>query len=195
MATITLRETKGSPLSFVEMDANLTNLNNDKQEVIPNLATVDSIDATTDKLLFYDVSSGAARAILPQDVLAFVNRTLMVKCVADGIGPSVGNGITHVTIPSTLNGKNLLSVEAHVYTAGSSGSLTNIHIHNLTKGLDILSTPITIDLNEKDSSTAATPVVIGGDNNVSTGDVLRIDVDAVSTGTLGLEIRMVFTSP
>jgi|TARA_A100000172_G_scaffold79868_2_gene67953 hypothetical protein len=195
MATITLRETKGSPLSFVEMDANLTNLNNDKQEVIPNLATVDSIDATTDKLLFYDVSSGAARAILPQDVLAFVNRTLMVKCVADGIGPSVGNGITHVTIPSTLNGKNLLSVEAHVYTAGSSGSLTNIQIHNLTKGLDILSTPITIDLNEKDSSTAATPVVIGGDNNVSTGDVLRIDVDAVSTGTLGLEIRMVFTSP
>ena len=195
MATITLRETKGSPFSFVEMDANLNNLNNDKQEVIPNLATVDSIDATADKLLFYDVSSGAARAILPQDVLAFVNRTLMVKCVADGVGPPVGNGITHVTIPSTLNGKNLLSVEAHVYTAGSSGSLTNIQIHNLTKGLDILSTPITIDLNEKDSSTAATPVVIGGDNNVSTGDVLRIDVDAVSTGTLGLEIRMVFTSP
>jgi len=195
MATITLRETKGSPLSFTEMDANLTNLNDNKQEVIPNLVTVDSISATTDKFLFYDVSSGVARAILPQDVLAFVNRTLMVKCVADGIGPSTGDGITHVTIPSTLNGKNLLSVEAHVYTAGSGGSLTNIQIHNLTRGLDILATPITIDLNEKDSSTAATPVVIGGDNNVSTGDVLRIDVDAVSTGTLGLEIRMVFTSP
>jgi len=195
MATITLRETKGSPLSFTEMDANINNLNNDKQEVIPNLVTVDSISTTTDKFLFYDVSSGVARAILPQDVLAFVNRTLMVKCVADGIGPSTGDGITHVTIPSTLNGKNLLSVEAHVYTAGSGGSLTNIQIHNLTRGLDILATPITIDLNEKDSSTAATPVVIGGDNNVSTGDVLRIDVDAVSTGTLGLEIRMVFTSP
>ena len=38
MATITLRDTKGSPLSFAEMDSNLTNLNNDKLEIINNLA-------------------------------------------------------------------------------------------------------------------------------------------------------------
>ena len=195
MATIVLREDKGSPLTFSEADANFNNLNLDKQEIIPNLVTVDSVDVASDKMLFYDTSSGIARAILPQDILAFVNRTLIVKCVADGIGPSVGNGITHITIPSTLNGKNLLSVEAHVYTAGTGGSLTNIQIHNLTDAQDILSTPITIDLNEKDSSTAATPPVISGNNNVSTGDVLRIDVDAVATSTLGLEIRMVFTSP
>ena len=195
MATIVLREDKGSPLTFSEADANFNNLNLDKQEVIPNLVTVDSVDVTSDKMLFYDTSSGVARSILPQDILAFVNRTLIVKCVADGIGPAVGNGITHITIPSTLNGKNLLSVEAHVYTAGTVGSLTNIQIHNLTDAQDILSTPITIDLNEKDSSTAATPPVISGNNNVSTGDVLRIDVDAVATNTLGLEIRMVFTSP
>lgn len=195
MATIVLREDKGSPLTFSEADANFNNLNLDKQEVIPNLVTVDSVDVTSDKMLFYDTSSGVARSILPQDILAFVNRTLIVKCVADGIGPAVGNGITHITIPSTLNGKNLLSVEAHVYTAGTGGSLTNIQIHNLTDAQDILSTPITIDLNEKDSSTAATPPVISGNNNVSTGDVLRIDVDAVATNTLGLEIRMVFTSP
>ena len=195
MATIVLREDKVSPLTFSEADANFNNLNLDKQEVIPNLVTVDSVDVTSDKMLFYDTSSGVARSILPQDILAFVNRTLIVKCVADGIGPAVGNGITHITIPSTLNGKNLLSVEAHVYTAGTGGSLTNIQIHNLTDAQDILSTPITIDLNEKDSSTAATPPVISGNNNVSTGDVLRIDVDAVATNTLGLEIRMVFTSP
>jgi len=195
MATIVLREDKGSPLTFSEADANFNNLNLDKQEVIPNLVTVDSVDVTSDKMLFYDTSSGVARSILPQDILAFVNRTLIVKCVADGIGPAVGNGITHITIPSTLNGKNLLSVEAHVYTAGTGGSLTSIQIHNLTDAQDILSTPITIDLNEKDSSTAATPPVISGNNNVSTGDVLRIDVDAVATNTLGLEIRMVFTSP
>ena len=195
MATIVLREDKGSPLTFSEADANFNNLNLDKQEVIPNLVTVDSVDVTSDKMLFYDTSSGVARSILPQDILAFVNRTLIVKCVADGIGPAVGNGITHITIPSTLNGKNLLSVEAHVYTAGTGGSLTNIQIHNLTDAQHILSTPITIDLNEKDSSTAATPPVISGNNNVSTGDVLRIDVDAVATNTLGLEIRMVFTSP
>ena len=52
----------------------------------------------------------------------------------------------------------------------------------------------TNDLNEKDSSTAATPPVIGGQNDVSTGDVIRIDVDAVATNTLGLEVRMVFST-
>ena len=56
----------------------------------------------------------------------------------------------------------------------------------------MLSTAITIDLNEKDSSTAATPHVIGANNTVTTGDVIRIDVDAVATNTLGLEVRMVF---
>ena len=77
---------------------------------------------------------------------------------------------------------------------GTAGSITTVQIHNLTDAQDILSTPITIDLNEKDSSTAATQPVISGNNNVSTGDVLRIDVDAVATNTLGLEIRMVFTA-
>ena len=56
----------------------------------------------------------------------------------------------------------------------------------------MLSTPITIDLNENDSSTAATPHVIGTERTVQTGDVIRVDVDYVATNTLGLELRMIF---
>ena len=192
MADLTLREVKGSPLTFVEMDGNLTNLNTDKQEIIPNLTTDTGIDIATDKLSFYDNSTASTRSILPTNVTQFVERTIIVKCVADGIGPSVGNGITHVTIPSPLNTRKLQNAEAHVYTVGTGGSITNVQIHNSTTGNDMLSTPITIDLNEKDSSTAATPHVIGASNTVTTGDVIRIDVDAVATNTLGLEIRMVF---
>ena len=193
MATITLRETKGSPLTFDEADGNFTNLNNDKQETIPNLGVADSADMAADKISFYDTSSGVARSILFNKLTAFSERTLVVKCVADTIGPSTGNGITHVTIPSTLNGKNLSSAQAHVYTAGT-GSLTTVQLHNLTDGQDMLSTPITIDASEKDSSTAATPSVTGSYNGVSTADVIRIDVDVVATNTLGLEIRMVFNT-
>ena len=69
-----------------------------------------------------------------------------------------------------------------------------MQINNSTTTNDMLSTPITIDLNEKDSSTAATPSVVGGNNGVSTGDVIRIDVDAVATNTAGLEVRMVFST-
>lgn len=193
--TLTLREVKGSPLTFGEMDSNLTSIDNNKQELIQNLTTNLTVDASTDKFLFYDNSTGTARSILIDNVSSFTERTLIMKCVADNIGPSVGNGITHVVIPSTLDGKNLYSAQAHVYTVGTGGSITNVQLHNLTDGNDMLSTPITIDLSEKDSSTAATPSVTGDDNGVSTGDVIRIDVDAVATNTLGLEIRMVFTAP
>ena len=193
MATITLRETKGSPLTFAEADGNFTNLNNDKQETIPNLGVTSSADMAADKISFYDTSAGISRSILFNKLTAFTERTLVVKCVADTIGPTVGNGITHVTIPSTLNGKNLSSAQAHVYTAGT-GSLTTVQLHNLTDAQDMLSTPITIDAGEKDSSTAATPSVVGSYGGVSTADVIRIDVDIVATNTLGLEIRMVFST-
>ena len=193
MATIVLRETKGSPLTFAEADANFTNLNDDKQETIPNLGVVTSADMSADKISFYDASAAATRSILFNKLTAFTERTLVVKCVADSIAPTVGNGITHVTIPSTLNGKNLKSAQAHVYTAGT-GSLNTIQLHNLTDGQDMLSTPITIDSGETDSSTAATPSVGSSYVGVSTADVIRIDVDVVATNTLGLEIRMVFNT-
>ena len=190
--TLTLRQTKGSPLSFGEMDSNLQSLDVNKQENIPNLNVATSLDSSVDKLLFYDNSTTTAKSIIPNNISAFVERTLIVKCVNDSIAPTTGNGIAHITIPSSLNNKRLKSTEAHVYTVGTGGSITNVQIHNLTDGVDILSTPITIDLNEKDSSTAATPNVISANNLVSTADVLRIDVDAVATNTLGLEIRMIF---
>ena len=193
MATITLRETKGSPLTFAEADANFTNLNDDKQETIPNLGLVTSADMSADKVSFYDTSAAATRSILFNKITAFTERTLVIKCVADTIGPTVGNGITHVTIPSTFDDKNLQSAQAHVYTVGT-GSTTTVQLHNLTDGQDMLSTAITIDASEKDSSTAATPSVVGNYSLVSTADVIRIDVDVVATNTLGLEVRMVFNT-
>jgi hypothetical protein len=194
MADITLRETEGRPLTFAEVDGNFTNLNNGKQETAPRLGLVTSLDASSDKLTFYDTSAATERAILPENISAFVERTVIVKCVADGIAPATGNGITHFTIPSTMDGKNLFSAQAHVYTVGTGGSITNVQIYNSTTGYDMLSTPVTIDLSENDSSTAATPSVVGSNNTVSTGDVIRIDVDAVATNTKGLEVRMVFST-
>ena len=190
--TLTLREVKGSPLTYGEMDGNLTSIDSNKQEIIPNLTLDTALDIGTDKLSFYDSATATTRSILATNVTPFVERMIIVKCVNDGIGPAVGNGITHVTIPSPLNGRKLQDAQAHVYTVGTGGSLTNIQLYDSTTGYDMLSTPITIDLNENDSSTAATPHVVGANNTVSTGNVIRIDVDAVATNTLGLEVRMVF---
>ena len=194
MANITLRETEGRPLTFAEVDGNFSNLNDDKQEIATRLNVSATIDMAADKLTFYDTSHAVTRAIFPENILPYVERTVVMKCVADTIAPFTGNGITHFVIPSTMDGKNLFSAQAHVYTVGTGGSITNVQLNNSTTGNDMLSTPITIDLTESDSSTAATPSVVGSNNGVSTGDVIRIDVDAVATSTLGLEVRMVFST-
>ena len=61
--TLTLRQTKGSPLSFGEMDSNIQSLDVNKQENIPNLNVATSLDSSVDKLLFYDNSTTTAKSI------------------------------------------------------------------------------------------------------------------------------------
>lgn len=99
-------------------------------------------------------------------------------------------------IPEELNGMNLTGVAASVYTAGTTGT-TDIQIRNKTDSVDMLSTKLTIDSGETDTSTAATPAVIDTTkDDVVTGDILAIDVDAVSTTKAkGLYIQLRFELP
>ena len=118
-----------------------------------------------------------------------------MKCIPDDIPTYVGDGIARTVVPNALNLLNLFAINAHIFTVGSGGSKVTVQLHNETSGLDVLSTPVTIDVGESDSITAAVPPVInssGTTNRVSEGDVLRIDVDAVSTGAKGLEVRMTY---
>ncbi len=91
---------------------------------------------------------------------------------------------------------NLIGVNATVYTAGTTNT-TDIQIRNKTDSADMLSTKITIDSGETDSSTAATASVIDTDHDdVATGDVIAIDVDAIhTTPAKGLWVDMRFTLP
>ena len=117
---------------------------------------------------------------------------IIVKCIADNTTLTTGNGKAHLTIPAGLNGANLIGIAAHVYTV-SSGGLPTFQIHNLTDGVDMLSTEITIDVNEKDSKDAVTPAVIDATHDdVATGDELRFDCDVAGTDTKGMEIRLRF---
>jgi hypothetical protein len=193
MATITLRETKGSPLTFEEMDSNLTNLNNDKLEIINNLDVASTLDINTDYIPIYDASQSGNRKILANAV-PFLNRTLVIKVIADTLPTYVGDGIARVVLPSNFGGLSLLNAGAHVYTP-ATGSTTNVQIHNETKGVDMLSTLIQIDAGENDTSTSATPPVIGPNDGVSALDVIRFDIDQIGSGSAanGLELRIEFS--
>jgi len=195
MATITLRETKGSPLSFAEVDGNFTNLNDSKQELINSLNTDSTMTSNADYVAYWDSGAGSSRKILGIDT-PFFYRTIIIKALPDSDDTYVGDGITAITIPDTFDGLYLYSIGGHVYTAGT-GSTTDIQLYNLTTAVDVLSTKLTIDAGETDSSTASTAVVInssGSINRVYTATVLRVDIDQIgsSTAAKGLEIRMQF---
>jgi hypothetical protein len=106
-----------------------------------------------------------------------------------------GDGKAYFTVPANLDGFNLTAAHAAVYAASSSGAVT-VQVHNLTDTTDMLSTAITIDQSEFSSYTAATPPVVDTANDdVATGDIIRIDVDGAGTGVEGLEIHLVFNKP
>ena len=199
MATITLRETKGSPLSFTEVDDNFTNLNDDKQELIKSFGAETTMVDNADYISFWDTSSDSAKKIFAIDT-PFFYRTMVIKVIPDANDTYVGDGITAVTCPTTFDGLVLYSIGAHVYTAGV-GSATTVQLYNVTTSTDVLSTAITIDAGELDTNSAATPAVIDTSGNVNkvysdgtTATVLRIDIDAIASGTAakGLEVRMEF---
>lgn len=140
----------------------------------------------------------ATRAVTP-DGLAGSNYGIRVVSIQvtdpNGDALTTGDGKAYFRVPSVMNGWNLVAVAAHVTTVSSSG-LPTIQIHNVTNTVDILSTALTIDANEKDSSTATTTAVINAANDdVATGDELRIDVDVAGTGTKGLIVELQFQLP
>ena len=191
MASITTRAGKGSPLTHDQVDSNFINLNDGKIELIQNVAdTGVSMDKTADFILYLDASSNTTKKILASNS-SFVERALAMKAIPDTLELYGGDGIARIVAPSTLDGLSLNSIGAHVFTAGSSGSNT-IMLYNESKSVDILTTGVIIEVSETDSSTSGTPPLISSNNTVNTADVLRIDVDTISTGAKGLEVRMVF---
>lgn len=140
---------------------------------VVELATVAETNTGTD----------TARSVTP-DALAGSyagTKTIQATCFNYTADVATGDGAAYFHIPANLNGMNIVSVHAEVITAGTTGT-TDIQIHNVTDAVDLLSTKLTIDSGETGSDTAATAAVINTANDdVSTNDLWRVDVDAVST--------------
>ena len=158
----------------------------DSQAGIVELATSSEIDISTDTTRamsrgeFSDSRYGKIPVTFPS---------------SPGIKTATGDGWSYFHIPSALNGMNLVEVEAFVVTAGTTGT-TDIQIANVTQGVDILSTKLTIDSGETNSSSAVAAVIDTANDDVATGDVLRVDIDAVSTTPAeGLVVILYFRIP
>jgi hypothetical protein len=111
---------------------------------------------------------------------------------------ATGDGAAYYPIPPELNGANITYVHLWAVTAGTTGT-SDVQIARVRSGTpaDVLSTKVTIDSTEQGSDTAASAAVINTSNDdVATNDVLRVDVDALSTTkprglivTIGFELQ------
>ncbi len=139
----------------------------------------------------------AVRTVTPDGLAGsdYGKRVMTIIIDAPTVALSTGDGQVYFRLPATLNGWNLVAVSAQVVTVSSSG-LPTFQIHNLTDAVDVLSTVLTIDASELDSSTATTPAVINAANDdVDTADQWRIDCDVAGTGTKGAMIELTFQAP
>jgi hypothetical protein len=139
-------------------------------------------------------------AVTPRGLSASIYGT---KCLAilvsdpNGDALTTGDGKAYFRIDDYVTGMNLVGVGASVSTVSSSGAPT-VQIRRVRSGtpVDMLSTALTIDTSERDSSTAAVAAVINTSNDDTlTGDQIYIDIDVAGTGTKGLCVTLNFQTP
>lgn len=123
----------------------------------------------------------ASGVITPENVP--ISRTITIVITPPGTATSIGDGQAFFIVPPEFDGGEITSVFLATPVAGTT-NLTNVDLRRVRGGVtvDVLSANLTIDSTELTSATAATPAVINTSNDdLSTGDILWVDVDAVHT--------------
>lgn len=121
-----------------------------------------------------------------------------VPSFGSGTNVATGNGTLSFCVPASMGNMDIVSCVASVHTAGTTGTTdTQIRRRRAAADTDVLSTKLTIDSGETSSTTAATPYVINAANDdLNEGDMIYIDVDAVSTtAPKGLSVTIMAQLP
>jgi hypothetical protein len=115
-------------------------------------------------------------------------QSIIIACSDETTALTTGTAKTTFRMPYAFN---LSAVRASLTTAQTSGSIFTVDINE--SGTTVLSTKITIDNNEKTSTTAATAPVIG-DASIADDAEITIDIDQVGNGTAaGLKVALIGT--
>lgn len=175
----------------------MANLNNAMREIMAQIKTAGFIgasgalaDPNADRILMWDDSEGAFAYLTPGSGLVISTTTLrhyeaITVAISDET-TAITTGTAKVTFRMPF-AFTLTEVRASLATASSSGTPT-FDINE--GGTTILSTKLTIDANEKTSTTAATPAVIS-DTSLADDAEMTIDVDTAGTGAKGAKVTLI----
>ena len=154
MSTITTRAGKGTALSYAEMDANFTNLNNDKLEA--------------SSLASYETSAHASATYATQIALAATNSTVAGK--QDALPSQTGNSGKYLgTDGSTLSWN---TVDALPAQGGNSGKfLTTNGTAASWATLNTDANTTTKGLYENSNTISANYSITSGNNAMSAGPI------------------------
>lgn len=171
---------------------------------IEELSTVDSFvsaasDTTAGKIEVAttaetNTGTDATRAVSPDGLAGSYagTKSVSIAVFAPTTDVATGDGKAYITIPEALNGMNLVRAQATVVTAGTTNA-TTVMIYNVTQTADMLSGAISI---ASGGTVGTVGTIDTGNDDVATNDVLRIDVDSVSTtAPKGLMIVLEFRLP
>jgi hypothetical protein len=156
--------------------------------------------STFGKSLVDDTDAAAARTTLGLGALA-TQATITASQVSDqtnlkvieSIGIALSDETTAITTGTakvTIRmpyAFTLTAVRANLNTASTSG-IPTVDINEA--GVSILSTKLTIDANEKTSTTAATAAVIS-DTSLADDAEITFDIDVAGTGAKGLKVWLI----
>lgn len=142
-----------------------------------------------------EVSAGSdsERAVTPAGLAgsSFGQEGLRFVVCGASTDAAVGDGLEGAAIGAELDGFRVVGVVAAVHTAGATGP-TEVQIRRRRAGVDadVLSVKCRIESGEHRSTDAATQPVVDTDyDDLASGDLVYVDVDAVSaTAPKGLSV-------
>lgn len=119
-------------------------------------------------------------------VAALMYDEVVLKVINHDKDLETGAGQMYFTVPESLNGCSLVSVEISVYTPGSSGD-TIVDVNK--NGVSVMSTRPSLPSGVYNTYLGGTSGVVSSPS-LAQGDRISIDVDSVSSGTKGLDVTL-----
>lgn len=154
------------------------------------MGVINSIGAVIARVLALETADTAQDAL----IAAARKKQIFLPCVDAADDCAVGDGKAQFgPIPADLNGYTITGVRASVAAAGVTGSMT-VQLRNVTQAADILSTKLTFAAAITDDAAAVIDVA---EDDLTTGDVIAVDIDTIHSGTAakGLNLVLVLTPP
>lgn len=154
-------------------------------------------DTTDDLAVIGYIWESVSEAWMPVASLAPTTHDVTLVVGGPGDLVEVGDGAMFYVVPPELDGLNVVEVQAAVPGAVSTTGNIVIQLVRLRSGAaaDVLSTAVTIEEGARSSYTAASQSVVNTTNDdMATGDFLRVDVDSPGDAASGLQLVVSFAS-